>query len=242
MHDVSSPVDGTHGYEGYVGWKSWSKPFEFSTEDAEYFAGETRDIAISGSDLLEIGFGNGNFLAWARSRGARIAGIEIIPELIAAAKTEGVPLLPAEIETIAADHAGRFDSIIAIDVFEHFPLDMVARRIAACLEMLKPGGKLLLRFPNAQSPFGLPQQFGDPTHKSALSRGVIEQLTMNLDYRVVRYSGPYRIVGRFPKSLARRLRYLARNIIEGTLNAIYCQSIPLEPNAVIVLQKGTTGL
>jgi SAM-dependent methyltransferase len=224
-------------YEGYVDWKNWTRPFTFSEEDAEYFSGEMRGIAISGADVLEIGFGNGNFLAWAGSKGARAFGTEIIPEMLAAAEKAGVSLLPAEIETICAAHQACFDSIVSFDVFEHFPQELVAKRIRSCVRMLKPGGKLLLRFPNAQSPFGLVPQYGDPTHKSALSKGVIERLTRGLDCDVIRYAAQFRIRGRFPKRIVRDLRYIARDMIGKTLNAVYCQSIPMDPVVVLVLEK-----
>ena len=173
---TTSPKNERAGYGGYVDWKGWNELFAFSTEDAAYFAGETSGAKIEGADVLEIGFGSGSFLAWARSKGARVVGVDIIPELIEAAHKEGIALLPPEIEGIATANAGRFDTIVAFDVFEHFTLVEIVTRLKATETMLKPGGHLILRFPNAQSPFGLAPQSGDPTHKAALSRGVYQQL------------------------------------------------------------------
>lgn len=226
-------------YAGYETWKRWNKLFSYDDEEAAYFQGEMRGVAIAGADLLEIGFGPGCFLAWAKDKGARVSGIEVISALIAAAREEGVTLLPAEFETVAAGHAEAFDTIVAFDVFEHFALIDLVARLAACGQMLRPGGHLVLRFPNAQSPFGLAPQNGDPTHKIALSRGVLEQLTQTSGLHVTRYAPAFRIRGGSPgKALARALRYLARDAIAAALNAIYSQSIPWDPVVVIVLRKG----
>lgn len=226
-------------YAGYQNWKGWKTLFVYDAEQAAYFKGETRDVAIAGADLLEIGFGAGSFLAWARDQGARVYGIEIIASLIEAAGSKGVALLPADFERVAVEHTAAFDTIVAFDVFEHFALTDLVVRIAACERMLRPGGHLILRFPNAQSPFGLAPQNGDATHKVALSRGVIEQLTQTMGIHVTRYAPSFRVRGGGAgRGLARALRYLARDLIATALNAIYTQSIPWDPVVVIVLRKG----
>jgi 2-polyprenyl-3-methyl-5-hydroxy-6-metoxy-1,4-benzoquinol methylase len=225
-------------YEGYESWKGWTEPFKFTAEEASYFAGETSCAKIADADVLEIGFGSGSFVAWARDQGARIAGTEINPVLLSAARAFGVELLEADLETVADSHADRFDTIVAFDVFEHFTLDAVMSRLAAAETMLKPGGRLIMRFPNGQSPFGLTAQNGDPTHVTPLSRDVVEQLTRATRLEVVRYSPSFRIAGGgIAKSLARRLRYAARDVMSLCLNAIYSQNIPWDAVVVLVLRK-----
>ena len=60
------------------------------------------------------------------------------------------------------EHPARFDTVVAFDVFEHFALEEIEARLAALETMIRPGGHLLMRFPNGQSPFGLVLQHGDP--------------------------------------------------------------------------------
>ncbi len=240
MYEIGGVDPGPSGnlYQGYEAWKGWDKPFMYTVEDAAYFAGETGGAKIAGGDVLEIGFGSGSFLAWARERGARVAGTEINPVLLAAARDFGLDLLPADFETVADTHASRFDTIVAFDVFEHFALDVIMTHLRAAETMLKSSGQMFLRFPNAQSPFGLAPQNGDPTHKAALSRSVFEQLIQGTSFAVVRYAPSYRIGGGgLAKRLVRRLRYTARNLIAGLLNAIYAQDIPWDPVVVLVLRK-----
>lgn len=226
-------------YDGYEHWKGWDKLFSFDDEKASYFAGETKGLAISkGAAVLEIGFGSGAFLEWARKQGAQVAGTEINPVLQDAARTRGIELLPADIECVAARYAARFDTIVAFDVFEHFALDEVVTRLAAVETMLKPGGSLLMRFPNAQSPFGLAPQNGDPTHKCCLSLSVFEQLLQGRSLGVVRYSHQYRVPGlTLGRQIVRFVRYRLQDVISGFLNFVYVSKIPHSAVAVLVLRK-----
>lgn len=227
-------------YAGYETWKGWDTPFTPTDEERDYFTGETRDVKIAGADVCEIGFGSGSFLAWAREQGARVAGAELIPQLIANARHRGVEILPPDFETVASAHAGRFDTIVAFDVFEHFSTTEILTRLDAAAVMLKPGGHLVLRFPNAQSPFGLAPQNGDPTHKSALSRSVFEQLIQGRPFDAVRYGHVFRTRGRGVRRLVRAARYGVRNMHAAFLNFTYAQNIPWDPVVVLVLRKRIT--
>jgi SAM-dependent methyltransferase len=227
-------------YAGYESWKGWDLLFRYTPDKAEYFAGETRGLAITHADVLEIGFGSGDFLQWAIDRGARVAGSEINPVLLDAAAGRGVALVEPEFERIADEYAGRFDTIAAFDVFEHFTLDEIVARLGAAEKMLKPGGHLLLRFPNAQSPFGLAPQHGDPTHRTALSRSLFEQLIQGSSFEIVSYGHQFRAKGRSPGVfLARLVRHLLRDAVSLCLNFIYATRIPYDPVAVIVMRKRT---
>ena len=233
---ATEPASGP--YAGYEGWKRWDRLFAPTADERAYFAGETRGLVIAGGALLEIGFGSGSFLAWAREMGARVCGVEVIPALIEAARREGIELLPPDIERIADAHAGRFDTIVAFDVFEHFSLAEIFVRLDAAATLLKPGGHLVLRFPNAQSPFGLAPQHGDPTHKTALSRGVFEQIMQQRPFAIVRYAGSHRIGGGpWRQRIGRAVRRRLQDALGGALNAIWSQDIPWAPVVVLVLRK-----
>jgi SAM-dependent methyltransferase len=234
--------EGSDLYAGYEQWKGWNKPFAVSAGERAYFEGELQGLKISGAEVLEIGFGSGSCLAWAREQGARVAGTEINEALLAAARMFGVDVLPADFERTASDWAGRFDTIVAFDVFEHFAVADVVTRLRAAETMLKPDGHIILRFPNAQSPFGLAPQNGDPTHKSALSLNVFEQLTQGMSFKVVRYGPSFRVSGRaggggLAKGLVRAVRYTMRDLIGKVLNFTYSQNIPWDPVVVLVMRR-----
>lgn len=238
MDNVSTRVSAaTDLYQAYEAWKGWERPFTLSADENAYFQGECQDLRIKGASLFEIGFGSGNFLAWARAKGACVAGSEINPASLDAAQAQGIELLPAAFETVADANANRFDTVVSFDVFEHFTLSEITNRLVALETMMKQGGNLLLRFPNAQSPFGLAPQNGDPTHKSALSRDAFDLLIQNTGFEIVRYGGSYRIGGGgVARGFLRTLRGLLRSMIAATLNFVYATKIPYDPVVVIVLR------
>lgn len=225
-------------YSGYEEWKRWANYFEFTQEEAEYYAGELAGIPMDGKAVLEIGFGSGSFLAWARGRGARIAGTELNARALDEARRFGVELLEPEIEKIADRYAGRFDLVVAFDVFEHFELAESRARLKAVETMLTDGGHLVLRFPNGQSPFGLAPQNGDVTHRAALSREKLEQLSQGTKLRTVRYGGAFAIRGPWGlKRVVRAGRRLGQWLIGAGLNAVFAQKIPWQAVVVLIMQK-----
>jgi len=236
--DNPSAGEAVDFYSGYDKWKGWIDLFRYTPEKADYFSGETHGVAIAGAEVLEIGFGSGDFLQWAIDKGAKVAGTEINPVLLKAAVQRGIELLDADFERITDAHAGRFDTIVAYDVFEHFSLDEVTTRLHAAERMLKSGGHLVLRFPNAQSPFGLAPQHGDPTHRSCLSKSVLEQLIQSCAFEIARYDHQFRTKGRTPAVfLVRFARHLLRDLISAFLNFVYSTRFPYDPVVVIVLRK-----
>lgn len=231
----SAPKEGD---ELYPLWKKWERPFVYTPEEAAYFSGETRDLAVAGAEVLEIGFGAGAFLAWARGRGARVAGVEINSVLREAARREAIELLSPDLGAAARDHAGRFDTIVAFDVFEHLRHEELVAALRAVCAMLKPGGRLALRFPNGQSPFGLAPQHGDPTHRAALSKAMLEYHLQALPLDCVRYGGVYRIGGGgLKRRVGRWARGLLQDALGAALNALYASDIPFDPVVVLVLAR-----
>ncbi len=224
-------------YHAYEGWKGWSSPFTFTADEDTYFRGECRGLKIAGAQVFEIGFGFGSFLAWAIEQGASVAGSEANVAALQAAQEHGIELLPANLETVAEQHRNRFDTVVGFDVFEHFTVSEITSRLVALALMIKIGGHLILRFPNAQSPFGLAPQNGDPTHKSALSRDVFELLIQETGFEIVRYGGSYRIGGGgLARSIVRDVRGVLRGTIGAFLNFVYATNIPYDPVVVIVLR------
>ncbi len=240
--EVKIMADGHFGssdhYSSYHLWKGWNKLFSYTPDEADYFAGETSDLKISDANVLEIGFGAGDFLQWATDEGAHVTGTEINPFLVKAAIERQIPVIDAHIENIADQFADHFDTIVAFDVFEHFTVGEIMKRLEAAEVMLKLGGKILLRFPNAQSPFGLASQYGDPTHQTSLSGCALEHLLQGSALELVRYEHSFRSKGRtWSVIFVRFLRYSLRNIISKCINFIYATKIHYDSNSVAVIIK-----
>ncbi len=237
MTDPSAePVD---RYEAYAQWKRWDGAFEVSVRDARYFAAEFREMPLRGKRVLEIGFGNGSFLAWAKSEGAQISGLEINPDMLAAAARHGYAARNASLAELVADGA-TYDLIVAFDVIEHWDTDELIANFRHVAALLADGGRFLARFPNGHSPFGRIYQHGDFTHKSIISHYKIGYLATLSQLDVVRISNVRRVSSRPGALRALRHRWMAlrRAWIERSLARLYgIDRLPLDPNLVAVLRK-----
>jgi hypothetical protein len=65
-----------------------------------------------------------------------------------------------------------------LDVFEHFSFVEGQQLLLLLKEKLTLDGKIILRVPNAASPFGLQYQFGDVTHKAAYGPGALQHVAL----------------------------------------------------------------
>jgi 2-polyprenyl-3-methyl-5-hydroxy-6-metoxy-1,4-benzoquinol methylase len=224
-------------YARYLDFKSeWGNRHD--AEHREYF---DRIPALAklprNANLLEIGFGDGQFLRWGRQAGHNMVGVEIIPELVARARADGIPCFLGPLEPGALGER-RFDAIIAFDVLEHLEIEQIIALVTNTRDHLDPTGFYLFRFPNAESPFGLGYQHGDITHRTALSAAMMTQIAQATDLRVAAIPRPRP----YPRSLGRRLKraagYAVQVAIERLLAfAYFGGEAHLEPNLLVILRK-----
>jgi SAM-dependent methyltransferase len=226
-------------YAGYAAWKEWSGAFAATDREARYFAEELREVALKGRRVLEIGFGNGSFLAWAKGEGAEVAGIEINTQMRDAARAHGFEAFDVSLAELA-QRGARYDVVVAFDVLEHWDVDELVASFHAIRELLVDGGLFLSRFPNGQSPFGRVYQYGDFSHRSVLSTYKIEYLAGLANLEIVRIDNVRRVPSRPGPLASARHWWLARRRrwIERSIARLYgIRKLPLDPNLVAVLRK-----
>ena len=192
---MSNDEPGSRGSD-YVEWKGWVDQTAFgflSTGEAAYFTSELKDVRVDPDgirDVLEIGYGNGAFLAYCRSKGWNITGTELDPGLVQAGIDSGY-------EVFAADRmhmlAGRsFDLIAVFDVLEHIEQEAVSSFLTELSLTLREGGRMLFRFPNADCWLGNPLQNGDPTHVTAIGYLKMTFFAMQSGLEIVTFRGARR--------------------------------------------------
>jgi len=226
-------------YSDYADWKKWRGEFEASDQESRYFAAELANLEIAGRRVLEIGFGNGSFLDWARRQGALVVGTELDAAMIEHARSKGFEAHAESLDALAAC-GQRFDLVVAFDVFEHWDTPMLIDNLQQIRSLLNCAGRVLARFPNGQSPFGRVHQYGDLTHRSVLSASSVRQLAQMTGFTVERVGNACRVPvhSDFFSQLKHHWRSLRRARIERTLAKLYgFGRLALDPNLVAVLRK-----
>ena len=226
----------------YADWKGWDAGDfgKFSDHDARYFGWHLRRAlpqAAAALQVLEVGYGNGRFMGWLRQQGHAVTGVEANPRLVEVARAAGYA---AEDDLAKVAAAPRFDLVAAFDVLEHVPMAQLQGFVEQLLLRLAPHGRLLLRFPNGESPFGLWMQQGDLTHVHALGLSKVRQLCAACGL-VLEHSGetlPWReqpSKRRWGAALAQA----ARRSFEWRLRKMYQlpRGLDLSPNQLVVLRR-----
>jgi len=197
----------------YDEWKSWKKE-EFSQlgkKDEIYFETILKPhLLIPSSTVLEIGFGNGSFLAFGKQKGYSIFGVEIIPELVERANELGFNAF-LDLNEIPKDV--KFDMIVMFDVLEHIEQEKIIPFLAQLHVLLNDNGILILRTPNGSSPFGLTNQHGDITHCTIVTPPKLDYWSQGTNFELIKVGGdPYIInegrISKVPLRFLRRVFYL----------------------------------
>lgn len=99
--------------------------------------------------LLEVGCGFGDFVARARQSGIQAEGIDLSTSAVRTAQQRGVPVERLELSALAAQRPGAYAAVCSFQVLEHVtnPWEFLDW---SCT-LLKPGGRLIVCVPNAQS-------------------------------------------------------------------------------------------
>ena len=126
---------------------------------------EKKDAAI-----LDVACGGGNLLFFFKCRGyTNLQGVDVSPEQVLLARQAAGNVVESDAIQFLEAHSGRYDLVIGLDIVEHFKKDEVLRFLDACYNSLRPGGRVVLQTPNAESIFGMKIRYGDFTHEVGFS-------------------------------------------------------------------------
>ena len=161
--------------------------------------------------FLEIGCGTGPFLDYLHSRGCSdFLGIDHDPALAEVISATARPHFRcADVwQALSDPQLGMFDRIVALDVLEHFRPDDALRLMGAANAHLNPGGRIIIRVPNASSPWGLQHQYGDLTHCTGYTPSAFKQLAEAADLA---------FLGAMPVRFGSRRRIITDKLVERFL-------------------------
>jgi SAM-dependent methyltransferase len=100
----------------------------------------------AGSRGLDVGCGDGQFVAEANAMGMRASGLELDERVVASARAAGLDVRLADLTDVARDEPGCYDAITMSHLVEHLP-DPVAF-LRAARRVLRPGGLIWIATPN----------------------------------------------------------------------------------------------
>ena len=175
-------------YSSYGTYKGYQCP-RLSKKDIARFDAEIWIPASFSKNMscLEIGCGTGEFLTYLSAKGLKTyRGIDHDKALR--------DVLPTEIknkfecvdiwEFLKIAGSVSFDRIVLLDVLEHFSPDEGFRLLRMIKNILSKDGKVVIKVPNASSPWGINHQFGDLTHKTAYNGESLRQLAVACELTV----------------------------------------------------------
>jgi 2-polyprenyl-3-methyl-5-hydroxy-6-metoxy-1,4-benzoquinol methylase len=150
------------------------------------------DVAIQdltgAKQIMEVGCGRGDFVQRLRSLNLDAQGIEINSNAVEYANMKGIPLLPLSLHELAYKKPEYYDAVCAFQVLEH--IAQPRPFLSAMIELIKPGGKLIITVPNSRSftkyvPDDLLNQ--PPHHMTQWCKRAIKSLTTIYPIQVKRF-------------------------------------------------------
>ena len=128
--------------------------------------------------IAELACGHGSFLWWLKERGfTQGTGIDASPEQIALARQTGAQTHEQDVLAwLRAQPAASWRALVGIDLVEHLPKDAFLVLLAEAKRVLAPGGALILRLPNGDSPLVGMNLFNDVTHVWTYTSNCLETL------------------------------------------------------------------
>jgi SAM-dependent methyltransferase len=224
-------------YDDYDRWKGWSPDLQSVQERRLVDMEIARTGVVPPARVLEIGFGTGAMLRHLQSRGYDCWGIERRSAHNDVLTSEGMTIRSGDITDLPQGH---FDLVCAMDVFEHLEKPQLLDTMQAIHGVLKPGGRLLARFPNGASPFGLMNQAADLSHLTLLSISSFSQACSIVGLRFVggwNSAVSWRGEGAL-RSIVKPATLAGRRLAELAIGALfYGERRPLDANVTVCAER-----
>ncbi len=171
------------------------------------------------ASIADLGCGCGKLLYLLKELGYdNLNGVDISNDQIVLARKICQNVEQADVLNWLSHKSCEFDLLVALDLLEHLTRLEALDFISMCFSRLKKGGRLILQTPNADSPFGMGNRYGDLTHEFAYSINLLSRILRRAGFTVIeaRELGPMP----FGYSFRSTLRYFAWMTIRKGLQLI----------------------
>lgn len=225
----------------YEDWKKWNSNSFGKTSKFEqaYFDNVSKLVKLKKhSKILEIGFGNGSFMAYANNQNYEYVGVETNQNLVKFALEKN---FLAYDSLQALPRNGKYELIALFDVIEHIREDEIVEFLKALSNYLEDSGSIFLKFPNGSSPFGLDNQHGDVTHCSIITLSKLNFWCLDAGLKIKFHRGsiaPFIFKHNFLKLPSRIIKLILHKIFEKLVRLLFIQSKGvLSSNLEVVIKK-----
>jgi SAM-dependent methyltransferase len=190
--------------------------------------------------LVEIGCGDGAFLVVLSRAGFQsLRGVEPSPSYRQVAPAGSI------VHCFAGEYLSKIPSasigtVVALDVFEHIPLDDLRELLTLVADRLVPGGLLMFRVPNMAGALGLYNFYGDFSHTTALNEVSLRQLAFGTSFTQVEIQAEPLAYPRTVLGLAGVLVWLPYRFLNAAVLAAFgIRARILTPNIVCTMTKSS---
>jgi len=143
--------------------------------------------------IADVACGSGKLLYFLKNMHYHnIVGVDISPDQVRLARQVTPEVDEADVLDWLDAHTSSIDLIVGLDFVEHLDKSEILRFIDACHSALKPGGRLILQTPNAESLWGTSIRYGDFTHEVGFTPDLLSRLLKQAGFHhlEVRETGP----------------------------------------------------
>lgn len=138
--------------------------------------------------ISDLGCGNGRLLYFFKEQGyTNLVGVDISPDQVVLAQQVVSNVVQMSALDWLTDKRRQLDLIVSLDFIEHLYRDEVLNFLDLCHASLKPGGRLILQTPNADSPFGIAVRYGDITHECIYNANQLVRLLRRAGFADIEY-------------------------------------------------------
>lgn len=165
-----------------------------------------------GAGIVDLGCGDGKILYLLKKLGyRRLAGVDR-----SASKSGIARQVIDAVETIDVltylRHSGEsLDLVLALDLIEHLPRSETSEFLELCVRRLRPNGRIVLRTPNATSPFFGQVRYDDPTHEQCFTPASLASLLADAGFCGVEVRESCPVPGGY--SVMSSLRYICWRLV-----------------------------
>lgn len=159
-------------------------PYAVIKERLRVHARTVREAGEPLGRLLDLGVGRGEWMELAAEAGWQCTGIDTNPTIVAGTRARGFDVIQVDaLEYIRGLGAASIGVVTAFHIIEHLPPEAQLQLFLDAFRILKPGGLLLVEWPNAEHPRVAEYDFWvDPTHRTLLPHELVSFMAEHVGF------------------------------------------------------------